>query len=431
MALARRRRSPHKTPRQGRPLRALWLAGLLVLAWTAVRLPAAWRDAAGLAAAWQRHQAVLVAQASLSPARRPWLPAVPRRPPLPVASRGPPAAAPEGFGPIAADAAPLPALLLTVAPLPGEPAPLLSAAPPLRPPRPLEPTFQPLSSPAVPDILLDFPDAEPPSAEAFALASEAYARLAQGDRRGADRRFAAALLAGPHPNAAAWAADRQRLRRRWSGDVYTLTRAPGPVSAAIAPVLGGGQSGSTLAFAIDPLARRRLSVVVRNTAANDAPAATGQAAVGLRWQLRPGLSISAERLVALGPFARNGWTLRVAGGLAGRVAPRLAGRSVPVEWQAYGEAGVIDDGNGYGGLEARAAVPLLRLGKGRLLAGGGAWSGAQTGVEAAYRADVGPSLSWQRPIGRSTLTINADWRFRVAGNAFPESGPALTVAASF
>ncbi len=410
-----------------------------MLAWAAVRLPAAWRDANGLAGAWQRQQAVLIAQASPPALYRQRRPPGPRRPPTRVAPEAQPAAvlasaiaAPDPFGtPATEDTAP-PTLVLSMAPiLPGEPAPLLPTMPPLRPPLPLAPGFQPLSSPAVPDILLDFPDREPPSAEAFALASEAYARLAQGDRRGADRRFAAALLAGPHPNAAAWAADRQRLRRRWSGDVYTLARAPGPVSAAIAPVLGGGQSGSTLAFAIDPLARRPLSVVVRNTAANDAPALTGQAAVGLRWQLRPGLSISAERLVALGPLARNGWTVRVAGGLSGRVTPRLARRSVPVEWQTYGEAGVIDDGNGYGGLEARAAVPLLRLGKGRLLAGGGAWGGAQTGDEAAYRADVGPSLSWQRPIGRSTLTINADWRFRVAGNAFPESGPALTVAASF
>jgi hypothetical protein len=416
---------------------------VLALGWLAVRLPAAWQDAAGLAADWRQARLAAmapddraraadvsgIAVASVTPRRLPTAPAeteaVARSVPFqagPGCAEVPDAGAPPGSLVVAK-------IVVAAPQLP--PLPPLGDSAPLRPPEALAARFQPRSLPAVPDILLDYPDREPPSAEAFALASAAYAKLGNGERRRAARLFEAALLAGPHPNAAAWTAQRRQLSQRWSGDVYTLTRAPGPVSAAAAPLLGGGQSGSTLAFALNPLGKRRLSVVVRNTAANDAPTLTGQAAVGLRWQLRPGLSISAERLVALGPLARNGWTLRVAGGLAGRVVPRLARRSVPVEWQVYGEAGVIDDGNGYGGVEARAAVPLLRLGKGRLLAGGGAWGGAQTGIEAAYRVDVGPSLSWQRPVGRSTLTINADWRFRVTGNAFPESGPALTVAASF
>ncbi len=438
-------------------MRALRWGGVLLVGWLALRLPAAWSDAAGLATDWR--QAIRLAEMPPSGPRQAArtemaareTPAAVRdsgatvRSPVPGSQSAPPAAPALA---VLADAATL-AVLADAATLAGAPvlaamppaaAPLAPAvlpaeaglpplrdAQPLRPPEALAAWFQPRSLPAIPDVLIDHPDREPPSAEAFALASEAYARLAVGERRRAARLLDAALLAGPHPNADGWRRQREAMRRRWSGDVYALTRAPGPVSAAAAPLLGGGQSGSTLAFTLDPLARSPLAVVVRNSAATDAPALTAQAAVGLRWQFRPGLSVSAERLIALGALARNGWTLRLAGGRSGR----LPGRLRRIEWQAYAEAGVIDDGNGYGGVEARAALPLLRLGKGRLLAGAGAWGGAQTGIEAAYRADVGPTLGWQRPVGRSTLTINADWRFRVTGNAFPESGPALTVAASF
>jgi hypothetical protein len=60
--------------------------------------------------------------------------------------------------------------------------------------------------------------------------------------------------------------------------------------------------------------------------------------------------------------------------------------------------------------------------------GAGAWGGAQPG---ASRLDAGPTLSWRLPAARAHLRIEAGWRFRLAGEAAPGSGPALTLLADF
>jgi hypothetical protein len=60
--------------------------------------------------------------------------------------------------------------------------------------------------------------------------------------------------------------------------------------------------------------------------------------------------------------------------------------------------------------------------------GAGAWGAAQRG---ARRLDAGPSLSWRLPVPNANLRLQADWRFRIAGDAMPRSGPALTLAADF
>jgi hypothetical protein len=68
----------------------------------------------------------------------------------------------------------------------------------------------------------------------------------------------------------------------------------------------------------------------------------------------------------------------------------------------------------------------LPLGRGRL--GAGAWGGAQPG---AARLDLGPQAALSLPVAGRAVTIAADWRLRVAGDAEPGSGPTLTVATDF
>jgi hypothetical protein len=60
--------------------------------------------------------------------------------------------------------------------------------------------------------------------------------------------------------------------------------------------------------------------------------------------------------------------------------------------------------------------------------GGAAWGAAQPGVA---RLDAGPSVSVRLPIPSANVRLQADWRFRLAGDAAPTSGPALTIAADF
>lgn len=282
----------------------------------------------------------------------------------------------------------LPVSLLPVLPVP---------APPL-PGQPLPPPGNPLQA------------AEP--ASAFRLAEAGYARQAAGQRRQAAALFDAALALEPgHPG---WAAEWAMLGRRWQIGGFAVLRDGGPAGPAASPVLGGGQLGASLVFLPDPLAQRPLALLLRaNIAASPraVDAASAQLAAGLRWQLRPGLTLAAERLIPLGAATRADWTVRLAaGGAAGRLA-------------AYGEAGVLAQGGLYAG--AQASARLLRIGPAALAAG--SWASLQTGTPDVWRVDLGPSLS----ASMKGVRLQADWRQRVGGNAAPGSGPVVTLSSGF
>ncbi|MBS0285465.1 MAG: hypothetical protein JSS15_13700, partial [Proteobacteria bacterium] len=57
----------------------------------------------------------------------------------------------------------------------------------------------------------------------------------------------------------------------------------------------------------------------------------------------------------------------------------------------------------------------------------GAWGGAQRG---AARLDVGPAAGVAVPAAMP-LRISLEWRQRIAGDARPGSGPALSIGADF
>jgi hypothetical protein len=91
---------------------------------------------------------------------------------------------------------------------------------------------------------------------------------------------------------------------------------------------------------------------------------------------------------------------------------------------AYAQAGVVGlrSRDAFFDGSVRLSVPL-----GRFELGAGAWAAAQPGVE---RFDIGPTVSMRLPAIRNTR-LRADWRFRVAGDAAPASGPAVTLATDF
>lgn len=314
-----------------------------------------------------------------------------------------------------------PDLAVAVLPLSPEPA---------RPPLSLPVVLPPPAMPPLPIVVASVIGAQG-APVAGALAAQAYARLAAGDRRRAARLFDAALAAGPDARAGQWRAERRRLGRRWSGGVFSLLRDAGDagnsgIAGAATPVLGGGQTGATLAFAIDPLARRPVALVARVNAAIGAGAAldrrSAQGAIGVRWQLLPQASLSAERLIALGADARDDWVVRLAAGGAAR-----HGR---IEVTGYGEAGVIANGDVFAGAQGRAVGRAL-VGPVALSAGAGGWASVQAAGTTTARVDVGPTLAASLPLGTATLEVSADWRFRVAGNAAPGSGPVVTLSTRF
>ena len=110
----------------------------------------------------------------------------------------------------------------------------------------------------------------------------------------------------------------------------------------------------------------------------------------------------------------------------GRVAPvvgMVGGVSqvrLPADFRldGYGQAGAVirDRLGGFVDGQLRAAHPL------------GARGRIQRRVE---RLDIGPSLGAALAVAKRTLRLTLDWRERIAGNARPASGPALTLGTDF
>ena len=281
------------------------------------------------------------------------------------------------------------------------------------------------------------PDAPAPHAlAAYAAAAQGYVAIKAGNRREGVRQLSEAVLLDPTaPQATAWAADVKRLSRRWTLAAYTLAREGGsgdPVAAS--PVLGGGQSGAAFAFTLDPLAKRPISAVARVAAATGPSGVvdrdTAEAALGIRLQPLPKipLAIDVERRFALGELGRNAWSARISGGTSG--SAKVLNRTVKLE--TYGEAGIINFKlpDLYAGMQARAATPLFSTGRVSVDAGAGAWAATQDSYNVtATRFDIGPST--RIAIKPWPFSAQIDYRFRMAGNALPASGPALTVSGEF
>ncbi len=248
------------------------------------------------------------------------------------------------------------------------------------------------------------------------LAAAAYARLAAGDRRGAVHLFDAAL-AGNDARAGVWRRQRDALVRRWSGSAYSIVRAAGSAGLTAEPILGGSQSGAAIAFAPDPLAPRPLALTLRAAAGHDDAGRSAYGAAGVEWRPFAGVTLAAERRIALGPAAHGAWSLRLAAGGERRVGGlRLTG---------YGEGGIVGTAP-YAAVQGRAAA-IVRTRGIAVEPGAGVWASVEHDRATVDRVDLGPGVAARA----GGLAFEVDYRFRLAGNAAPASGPVLTLTAAF
>jgi hypothetical protein len=107
------------------------------------------------------------------------------------------------------------------------------------------------------------------------------------------------------------------------------------------------------------------------------------------------------------------------------------GLPLALRGEAYLQAGYVagDFATGFVDGQARIDRRLAQLGdEQEIRLGMAAWGGAQKG---AARLDVGPSASVAFKLGDATSRIAVDYRMRVAGDAAPASGPAVTFSAGF
>lgn len=206
---------------------------------------------------------------------------------------------------------------------------------------------------------------------------------------------------------------------RLAGSVWGITR-DGGIGQASGGQLGGSQAGIRVTYALG--ASRRVALAARLSTPLAGRGA--EAALGLDWQpTRLPIHLLAERRIAI-DGGRGGTMLGLVGGYG--PAP-VAG---PVTIEGYGQAGLIarDGTEAFVDGALRLAHPVARRGKARLDVGIGAWGGAQRG---AARLDIGPSLGLVVPVANHSLRLTADWRQRIAGDARPDSGPALSIGTNF
>lgn len=211
-----------------------------------------------------------------------------------------------------------------------------------------------------------------------------------------------------------------RAPRRWSADLWLLARPDSPGGGLSAPQLGGSQIGVRLGYALDR--RDRIALAGRLSAPLHGRGA--EAAVGLEWRpFRAPLRIVADQRIAL-DGGRSGPELALVAGLPPTRLP------LRFSLEAYGQAGAIARRRieGYADGAAHLLRPIAAIGAARIELGAGAWGGIQPG---ARRLDIGPSAALVMPVAGHGIRLSLDWRERIAGDARPRSGPALSLGASF
>jgi len=187
--------------------------------------------------------------------------------------------------------------------------------------------------------------------------------------------------------------------------------------------LGGSQAGVRASYGLTD--DRSVAVAARLSGPLSGRSGR-EVALGIEWQPTRHLParLIAERRFSLNEGRRDAFAFGLFGGVDGVALPakfRLDG---------YGQAGMVglsrQDSHVDGAV--RVERPVGQLGPMSMTAGGGLWGAAQPGVS---RLDVGPQIVLRVPTGITTLRVGLDWRQRIAGNARPGSGPALSVGADF
>lgn len=188
---------------------------------------------------------------------------------------------------------------------------------------------------------------------------------------------------------------------------------------------GGSQVGAILSYPILTSPDPGLAVYGRFSAAL-APLAQEELALGIRVHPfdRFPLSIHAEQRLSTDSGGDRGAALYAAGGTGPRqIVEKL-------ELETYIQAGYVlgDDKSHFFDGSATFQRPIIISDRKTLSIGTGVWAGGQRNVA---RLDLGPRADIRFPLGSKSARIAVDWRVRVAGDAQPKSGVAITLSTGF
>lgn len=212
--------------------------------------------------------------------------------------------------------------------------------------------------------------------------------------------------------------------RKWRMSGWMLWRDGSGPGADYAPSgrLGGSQAGMRLDVDLTSPGRGALRAYARASAALAHPAAP-EGALGLAYQpaRHVPVSLAVERRIALGSGARDAMAFVAAGGFGPMAL------SPAIEAEGYVQIGFVGlraaDRFLDGKISAFALKPTDRLRLGASLSGG-----AQPHLS---RLDIGPEMQVRLPSAPLASRLSVEWRMRVAGNAAPGSGLAVTLGADF
>lgn len=234
----------------------------------------------------------------------------------------------------------------------------------------------------------------------------------------------------PQPEEGAATADRKlRQADRWSLDAWALWR-EGSGSAMVSqgrmPTYGASQAGAVLRYRLSPGNLRDPHAYLR---AYRALVRDGESEIAAGFSGRPiaKVPLRAHLEFRVTEFAR-GTALRP----AAFVTTELPTARLPAGLRAetYLQAGYVagEASTAFADGQLHLLTDVHRFGSGKLSLGMAAWGGAQEGAE---RVDLGPSVRLDFSIDETPARISLDYRERVAGDAEPPSGVAITLSTRF
>lgn len=211
---------------------------------------------------------------------------------------------------------------------------------------------------------------------------------------------------------------------RWSGSAWLLLRNGAPAAyIATNGQLGGSQAGALLRWRANRSDRLATALTARLSGPlSDSHGA--ELALGGEWHPVAGQPVwlGVERRIALGARARNAWAAQIVGGFWKPDLP------LGLVGEGYGQVGIVGLRNrdAFVDGQVRIAAPVGSRQGPRI--GVGLWGAAQPGVS---RLDMGPVMAIPLTLGRQRVAASVEGRLRLAGDAAPRSGIALTLGTDF
>ena len=236
--------------------------------------------------------------------------------------------------------------------------------------------------------------------------------------------FATGSLQG-NGSGSPWSADAWIMWRE-GGNGYNLPGRGLPATFVGSGAYGASQAGLVLRYRLAPHEAHRATAYLRATGGLDRPRGE-ELAAGLSLRLIQHVPIAIMGEVRAAPSS-DGVAVRPAAAIVTELP--AVGLPLGMHDEVYGQAGWVGGRNRTAFVDGQARIDK-RIGgapDANFSLGLGAWAGAQAG---SSRIDAGPSLRLDIPVGGTHARLTADYRWRVAGRAAPDSGAAITFSAGF